>query len=87
MNFIHACHACFVLFVKNTVAIVYLQFKQTTFLKVRRKKMKILLQPEARTISNEELAKNQKDLVNMLTKVYRFAFKLPIKANKTMIKS
>lgn len=49
--------------------------------------MKILLQTEAKTISNEELAKNQEDLINMLTKVYRFAFRLPKKAIKTMVKS
>ena len=31
--------------------------------------MKILLQTEARTVSNDELAKNQKYLIDLLTKV------------------
>ena len=34
--------------------------------------MKILLQLEAKTISNDELANNQQDLINMLTKMYQF---------------
>jgi len=32
--------------------------------------MKILLQPEAETISNEELLNNQKYLIDLLTKIY-----------------
>ena len=49
--------------------------------------MKIILQPEAKTISNEELAKNQEDLINMLNKLYCITFRLPKKAIKTMVKS
>lgn len=37
--------------------------------------MKIILQPEATTISNYELAKNQEYLVSILTKIFPFIFK------------
>lgn len=38
--------------------------------------MKILLQPEAKTISNYELAKNQEYLLNLLNKIAQFKFVL-----------
>lgn len=36
--------------------------------------MKILLQPEAKTISNYELAKNQKYLLDLLNKIAHLNF-------------
>ena len=41
--------------------------------------MKIILQPEARNISNVELARNQQDLIELIGKVRRFGIKLPKK--------
>ena len=36
--------------------------------------MKILLQTEARTISNSELANNQRYLIDLINKISRFRF-------------
>ena len=41
--------------------------------------MKILLQSEAKTISDRELVSNQKYLIDLLTKFCHFSFKLPRK--------
>ncbi len=45
--------------------------------------MKILLQPEARTISNDKLAKNQEFLIRILTGLSHFKFKASRKQLKT----
>lgn len=42
--------------------------------------MKIILQPEAKIISNRELVENQKYLMNLINKVGNFSFRLPKKA-------
>ena len=42
--------------------------------------MKILLQTEAKTISNYELAENQKYLINLLNKFFSFGFRLQSKS-------
>jgi hypothetical protein len=39
--------------------------------------MKILLQSEAQTISNEELANNQKYLIDLLTRISHFRLSPP----------
>lgn len=44
--------------------------------------MKIILQSEARTISNRELAKNQKDLIEFVTKITHFKLALPKKVSE-----
>ena len=44
--------------------------------------MKILLQPEAQTISAEELANNQEYLIALLAKIYRFYLRFLEKFSK-----
>ena len=44
--------------------------------------MKIILQSEARTISNSEIARNQQDLIDFLYRFCRFNFRLPNRAKK-----
>ena len=47
--------------------------------------MKILLQSEATTISNDELQANQEDLIELPAKMYRFFFVFPRKVVKNVI--
>lgn len=47
--------------------------------------MKIILQPEARTISNLELADNQRYLIDLLDKISPFRFGLRKKRSKINI--
>lgn len=44
--------------------------------------MKIILQPEARTISNFELVRNQQDLIALVNKLRHFNFRLLDKTTK-----
>lgn len=46
--------------------------------------MKIILQSEARTISNAELAENQKYLISLVDKAYRFIFRLTKKTKENI---
>lgn len=45
--------------------------------------MKILLQSEAKTITNRELFENQKYLIDLINKMSNFSFRLPKKAKAT----
>jgi len=49
--------------------------------------MKIILQLEAKTISNSELAKNQQDLINLISKLIHFNFGLSNKTKKAKCSS
>ena len=45
--------------------------------------MKILLQTEAKTISNRELIENQRYLINLINKIDNFGFKSSKKVKAT----
>ncbi len=76
MNFIHVYYADNVLLLKNLIVTLYLK-KVKNILnqsKQEQQNMKILLQPEARNISDCELKKNQQYLIDLINKIRNFAF-------------